>query len=754
MVLIHYFCFSSTREKNMKKHLRLILASFLALAFASSNAFAQCPNTGTLVAGNLTPPGVGQSTTQTYSAGQYVLANVVAGANYTVSTCGNSSVDTQLTIYEDLTGNYIAYNDDFCGLQSTVSFTPTFCGDVRVLLNIFYCGNSSSSVDVTMTMNTAGTGMPMLTAAPDEAACNGSQVNIGIPNNGSGGLTPYAYLWNPAINLTSTTTSQTTATVTGTMNYDLTLTDANGCKAYDTVQVTVLPNPTVNLGNDTTVCGGPFLLDAGNPGATYLWSTGAGTQTLSVPTGGNYSVSVQNAQGCIGSDAINITINPLPIVSLGADTTSCSASVTLDAGAGFSSYAWSTGSTAQTATTFTTGPVDVIVTDANGCAGTDTVNVSLSPTPSITLGPDTAQCGGNVTLDAGNPGSLYFWSNSTSAQTTTVNTTGTYSVLVVSPAGCSNSDTINVTINNQPSVDLGPDMSICTATTTLDAGNPGDVYFWNTLASTQTITVGNGTYDVTVTDPSGCTDQDTITVTTNAAPNISAGQDQTICPSQSATLTGIGGLNYLWSTGATTPSITVSPSSTTTYYVTGFDINGCSASDVVTVSVLPASTALFSEVVVGATAVFTNQSTNAVSYSWNFGDLSPLDNSANPSHTYAANGSYVVTLTVTGPCGTATFTQTVVITQVGLQDNDLASTLSLFPNPNDGTFTLSFDFSNSKDVTIEVLDVTGRIIYADKESDIMSYNKQIGLESAESGMYMIRIITNDGVVTEKMVIQR
>src|SRR5207249_241059 len=112
--------------------------------------------------------------------------------------------------------------------QSTCSFTPNFCGPVRVLLNLYYCSTGTSSMDVTMTMNTAGAGIPSLTSAPDQAGCMGGQVNIGIINNGSGGTLPYNYLWAPAINLTSTTTPQTTATLTGTMNYDLTLTDANG----------------------------------------------------------------------------------------------------------------------------------------------------------------------------------------------------------------------------------------------------------------------------------------------------------------------------------------------------------------------------------------------------------------------------------------------------------------------------------------------------------------------------------------------
>jgi PKD repeat protein len=740
----------------MKKNLLKSLFVSVLILTGAIQGKSQCANDNVLVAGNLTPPGVSLSTTQSYGAGQYMLANVVAGANYTVSLCSNSSFDTQVTVYNDLTGAFIAYNDDFCSLRSQVSFTPTFCGDVRILLDQYFCNNSGfSSVDVVMTMNTAGSGIPTLTPAPDQQACSGNSVTIGIANNGSGGLPPYTYGWSPLTNLTTPTLSQTGVNnVTTTTNYELTLTDGNGCMARDTVQVSVLPAPNVFLGNDTTICGGPIVLDAQNVGSSYLWSTGAGSQTLSVTSTGAYSVAVQNPSGCIASDAINIVVNPNPTVSLGNDTGTCGNSVTLDAGSGYAGYAWTTGDMTQTTNVSATGPVAITVTDGNGCTATDTVNVTLNPAPVVNLGPDSVQCGGTITLDAQNPGALYFWSNSTSAQTTTVSTSGMYAVQVITPAGCTNSDTVNLTINPVPLVDLGPDTSICVSSVTLDAGNPGSSYLWSTTSTSQTVSVGSGTYYVDVTNSFGCSGSDTISVITNNTPTVSAGPDVTICTGNSTTLTATGALTYVWSNGIQTSNNTVSPTINTVYYVTGYDNNGCSASATVDVTVIPLENAQFTSSVTGATATFTNQSTNAVSYNWNFGDASPGSTAANPSHTYTANGTYTVTLTVTGPCGSDTYTMTVTITQVGLQDNDLSNTLSLFPNPNDGNFTLSFEFTSQKDVTIEVMDMAGRILFSDNESNITSYNKHIGLATAESGMYIVRIVTTEGVVTEKVTVQR
>ena len=731
-----------------------IRITILFFIFTQQQLFAQCPNNNILTSGNLTPPGVSLSTMQTFLSGQYMLANVVAGANYTVSTCSSSAFDSQLTIYNDVTGAFVAYNDDFCGVSSSLSFTPSFCGNVRVLLDKYFCTTGTSSMDVTMTMNTAGAGIPSLTSSPDVQACNGGTTTIGTSNNGSGGSPPYVFSWLPITNLSTPTTSSSLATVTATQNYTLTLVDANGCMANDTVLVTMLPALTVNFGPDTTLCGGPVLLDAGNIGSTYLWSTGAGTQTISPSSSGTYSVVVQSPLGCVGSDVINIIINPNPSVSIGPDTSSCSASVILNAGPGYLTYNWSIGGNLQNDTAIITGPVSVIVTDANGCSATDTIIVTLSPATTVNLGPDIVQCGGPALLNAGNPGSLYFWSNSSSSQTASVNSSGAYNVLVISPAGCSGSDTIVVTINNQPTVNLGPDTSICVASLILDAGNFGSTYLWSTLSTSQTIIASGGTYFVAVTDPSGCTGFDTVVVISNSSPTVSAGLDVTICINQSTTLTATGGVTYVWSTGATTPSIIVSPTTSTTYYVTGYDANGCAASALVSVTVLPLTTALFSGSLSGVTETFLNQSTNATSYSWDFGDSSPLNNSANPSYSYSNNGSYTVTLTATGPCGSDTYTMVVIISQVGLQDNDLSNTLSLLPNPNDGNFTLAFDFSTAKDVTVRIIDVSGRVVYQDQQIKSINYKKQIVIESAEPGMYFVQIITADGVVNQKVLVQR
>ncbi len=518
--------------------------------------------------------------------------------------------------------------------------------------------------------------------------------------------------------------------------------------------VNVAAGVNVNLGADTTICGSSFGLDAGYPGSSYLWSSGQGTQTINVTTSGSYSVQLVTAAGCQGTDNIVVTLVPPPNYSLGSDTSTCGGSVVLDAGSGFTSYTWSDGATTQNTTVSTNDTLGVTVVDVNGCILTDTIIVILSPAPSVNIGPDITQCGGSVLLDAGNPGALFFWSNSTSSQTTTVSSTGTYFVNVLTQAGCSDADTVNITINNQPVVNLGPDTSICLSNVILDAGNPGSTYLWSNSQTSQTVTVGSGTFNVLVTDPSGCSDRDTISITTNVPPTVTASQDTAICPGGTATLTASGAMSYLWSNNAVGSPTTVTPTTNTAYYVTGTDPNGCQASDIVVVTLLSSANALFTSNVVGATASFTNQSTGAFSYNWNFGDATPANSTASPSHIYTANGTYTVTLTVTGPCGVDTYTMTVTITEVGVGENEIENTLSIFPNPNNGQFTVSFTMEEATDVTLELTDVAGRVISSTKHDNALSVTQTIDGTELADGVYFMRIITADVAVTKKVVVQK
>ena len=204
--------------------------------------------------------------------------------------------------------------------------------------------------------------------------------------NGSatGGATVYS--WAPTTGLSNPNSASTMATPTATTTYVLTAGDGANCADVDTVVVTVNALPVVNIGPDTTLCGGSILLSPGpQPNSTYLWSDNSTAQTLNVNSSGTYSVTVTNSiTGCTNSDVVNVVVHTPPTVTLGNDTLICGDVLVLDAGPhANSTYLWSNNGTQQTTTVFISGTYSVVVTDANGCTATDAMTVTFNQVPVV-----------------------------------------------------------------------------------------------------------------------------------------------------------------------------------------------------------------------------------------------------------------------------------------------------------------------------------------------------------------------------------
>ena len=324
--------------------------------------------------------------------------------------------------------------------------------------------------------------------------------------------------------------------------------------------------PVINsLTHDTTACPGPVLLDPGSGFLSYLWSTGATTESITVNTNGTYWVRLTSVPtpcnpDSIIFDTVNVTITTFIPVNLGPDESVCNnQSVTLNAGNPGDTYTWSTGATTQTISVNTPGTYYVLVSN-NGCLGHDTIVITQGVAPIVNLGPDSTICSNqNITFNAQNPGDTYTWSTGATTQTITANSTGTYWVNV-NNGSCYGSDTVNLNVVNIPTQNLGNDTSICVGQSlTLNAGNPGYIYQWSTGATTQTINVNaTGSYWVIVHQAS-CITPDSINVTVVPVPQVNVGPDSLVCTGQSVTLNaGNPGDSYLWSTGASTQTITVS----------------------------------------------------------------------------------------------------------------------------------------------------------------------------------------------------
>ena len=207
------------------------------------------------------------------------------------------------------------------------------------------------------------------------------------------------------------------------------------------------------------------------------------------------------------------------------------------------------------------------------------------PQPIITVNGSTSFCtGDSVTLSSSSANS-YLWSNSANTQSVTVQTSGLYWVQISDTNGCTAKDSIMINTLPLPVVNLGNDTVICAdliVPFAINAGSNGIAYFWNTGATSQSISVSfSGVYSVIVSDINTCKNSDTITVTYKPTLHVSLGNDSIMCPGDLITLSPDAIFDtYLWSDGSTSQSLNINNPGTY-FVVVGKD--GCKASDEITI---------------------------------------------------------------------------------------------------------------------------------------------------------------------------
>jgi PKD repeat protein len=282
------------------------------------------------------------------------------------------------------------------------------------------------------------------------------------------------------------------------------------------IQITVDATPQVNLGADRYLCpGDSVMINAGNPGSSYLWSNGSLSNAVYLSLAGQYSVTVSSPHGCQTADSLILLYYPLPIVNLGNDTAFCQGdSLSLNAFNSGASYQWSVGDTTPVINVWQTGIYTVVVSSSNQCVATDSISITVHPLPLVNLGPDLVFCDGDsAELNAGSGMSSYHWNTGASAQIITVYNSGKYWVNLSDGNGCQSSDTVQVTVKALPHVDLGPDTLLSTVgSILLDASYPGATYLWNTGAVTPTLLVNMaGKYWVRL-ELGGCEASDTVRI--------------------------------------------------------------------------------------------------------------------------------------------------------------------------------------------------------------------------------------------------
>ena len=464
----------------------------------------------------------------------------------------------------------------------TTVFPPTTTTYTLTVTDGLGCVSQDSTI---VTVNPG----PAVNIGPDQTVCPGAP----IPLDAGPGFS--SYFW-------STGDFTQTVNVSTPGQYQAVVTDLNGCIGRDTMELFNYPAPAITIGNDTSICLGVSLfLDAGPGFTNYNWNTGATNQNISTTASGVFAVTVTDANSCVANDTVVVVVDTLPVPVLPAIVTKCPDDITvLNPGAGWPNYIWNNGVINQVLPVTTAGPYAVTVTDGNGCEGTASTNVAdyTQPLGFGLTAPANFFCqGSNITLDAGAGATItnYFWSDGTTTQTNTVSSSGYYHVTATDVNGCEWKDSIQVTESPNPTVELGPDQTICSGSNALLTATPGFTYAWSTGAASQIISAtATGMYYVTVSNPgTNCFAVDSVMVTVTPSPTPVLAPAVVLCDGESTTLDpGPGFASYTWSTGANSQSISVANPGTYTVTVTNSD--GCVSTASTNVSNFPAVVATIS----------------------------------------------------------------------------------------------------------------------------------------------------------------
>ncbi|MFN8166908.1 MAG: PKD domain-containing protein, partial [Bacteroidia bacterium] len=551
--------------------------------------------------------------------------------------------------------------------------------------------NGCASVD-TVNISQPSAIQPSVTAV--DVTCHGYTDGSAtvVANGGTGAL---QYNWSPSGGNAST------AMALGAGTYTVTVTDANACTTTATINLS--EPPAINIimssvplscyqSNDGLVSA---VVNGGSGNYTYFWSPGGAVGSgISNVAAGTYIVHITDSNGCVASDT-ELVDQPDPIVlSTTASPVSCSGgnsgsvNVFASGGTGAFSYLWIPGNSSTALTTgLAAATYTVTATDVNGCTSTSTATVSSAVPMTLAVNTPPVICvGAPVTLEATATGGAtpyhFLWSNADTGSVILVSpgVTSAYSVTVYDANGCT-LPPATVTVNVYPplSVNISPADTICygdqaTVFAAASGGNGGPYsYAWNDSSFTGWTSVVEPVNDslFVVAAYDGCSPvvHNQVQIIVNPLPQVDfIPHLLNGCTPVEVDFSNMypqaAGSQYNWNLDDGTVSQDENPSHT--YVAPGtYDVSltitspeGCIATqtveDVVTVYGFPDAAFLQSDNSVSIftpVVTFTDNSTDAISWQWDFGDGSTAVDIENPVHEYADTGTYLVRLIVANQGG-------------------------------------------------------------------------------------------------------
>lgn len=651
--------------------------------------------------------------------------------------------------------------------------------------------------------------------------CEDESINFANTSSTPSGTITYRWVFGDTY---ESTLSSPTHAFASSANYDVKLiTENNGC--FDSIikTTTIHPKPILDFGGSIATCSDSLVLDAQNPGSTYLWSNLSTQQHLDVVYNGTYWVEITSDQNCTHSDTVIATLNSVVSPAIGEDSMFCDSTM-LNAGYYGSSFLWSTGATTQSISVNSNATIWVQVTDANNCVGSDTIIAGIANSVIPDLGTDLAPCDGEITsINSGQTGFTYLWSTGETTDTINVNNTNSYWVELTDNNNCVSRDTIIVSYKPNPILSLGIDTNYCD-TAYYDISQNNTTYLWedgSTLANRNIS--NNGTYWAAITDiTSGCITKDTVSITTSITPIVYLGEDSTLCNGEQILLDAIYPMyQYQWNIGDTTQTITAAASGFYSVDVKspqgcigndsieitisnpldpnlGQDFvlctnniaeisspidfanyqwifndsllsetsqmisisepgelislvttnNNCFATD--TLELLLTSSEIHAEFLVATEGVYVDDTIQFINLSnpnpytsvWDFGD-GVYSIQENPSHIYVQDGEYYTILEANNGICTDTVMKKITVEPASKKRLKESLTnkildFNLYPNPNDGNFKLEVKLVKRTKIIVECFDIYGRMIQT-QTSEAEKLTVDYNMMNISTGMYFLRI---------------
>ncbi len=540
------------------------------------------------------------------------------------------------------------------------------------------------------------------------------------------------------------------------------------------VTVSIVPSVSVIVAPPPVICANsPYTLSASGA-TTFTWSGGpqSSTYVVNPSTTTTYSVQGSILSNCTSSlSTVTLSVN-VGVPSLTASSSSsaiCAGnSITLN-GSGAPTYTWAAGANSVTSNTpfYPLATQQYTLYGTNACGtGSTMITVSVNPTPTlVTSASPSVVCEGNSATLSVSGAATYSWAAATSTGSTLVVTpsgSSAYNVSGISSAGCIANTSQIVLVNPNPTVTIGEALNqsiVCSGGSATLISSGADIYNWSTGPTTSSIVVNPQStqiYTVTGTNTlTQCFSTNTIAISV-FIPTMAISSNTSVCYGANITLTANAapGSTYLWNNGSTFTLVGITATTSATYsvVVNSGTLNNvfCSTSGSLLVTLFPTPSV---NIVSTRTAICKGESTilsasGGTAFVWTSPaattasiQVSPINLSGPTLYSVAATNS-------NGCQGSATISVKVNAC-LGLNELDKENNLiTIYPNPNNGNFTLKVD----SDMQLLLINELGQVI---KELSFTNENQfQENIQGLSSGIYFIRGIHNGSIVQGKLVVSK